>query len=58
MRRFVHEVVTAGPVTRDALTNIQNFLIKLALDCLDWDTLTCDPRFRQFDWSHVRLNYP
>ena len=58
LRRFVHEVVTVNPVTRDALTNIQIFLIELALDCVDWDALARDSRFRRLDWSHARLTAP
>jgi hypothetical protein len=43
---FVREVVTTNPVTRDALPNIHIFLIEFALDCLDWNELVRDPRFR------------
>lgn len=56
--RFVREVVTANPVTGQTLTNIQIFLIEFALDCVDWDALARDPRFRDRDWSHARLTYP
>jgi hypothetical protein len=58
LHRFVREVVTANPVTRDALSNIQIFLIELALGCVDWDALARDPRFRHLDWSRARLTYP
>jgi hypothetical protein len=58
LRRFVHEVVTIDPVTRNALTSIQVFLIELALDCVDWDSLVRDSRFRRLDWSHARLTAP
>ena len=58
LHRFVRDVVTADPVTRDALTHIQIFLIELALDCVDWDALARDPRFRDRDWSHARLIQP
>jgi hypothetical protein len=58
LHRFVRDVVTANPVTRDALTSIQVFLIELALDCVDWDALARDPRFDPLDWSHARLTQP
>lgn len=58
LQRFVHDVVTTNPVTRDALPSIQVLLIELALDCGDWDALARDPRFRQFDWSRARFDYP
>jgi hypothetical protein len=58
LHRFVREVVTANPVTRDALSNIQIFLIELALRCVDWDALARNPRFRHLDWSRARLTYP
>jgi hypothetical protein len=52
---FVREVVTVNPVTREALTSIQVFLIESDLDCVDWIALARDPRFRQLDWSRARL---
>jgi hypothetical protein len=55
LQQFMHEVVTANPVTRDALASVQVFLIESALDCVDWDALARDPRFRHLDWSHARL---
>jgi hypothetical protein len=55
LHQFVREAVTTNPVTRDALTNIQIFLIELALSCVDWDALARNPRFRRLDWSHARL---
>lgn len=58
LRRFAHDVVTVDPVTRDALTSIQVFLIELALDCVDWDSLARDSRLRRLDWSHARLTAP
>jgi len=58
LHQFVREVVTTNPVTRDALTNIQIFLIELALSCVDRDALARNPRFRRLDWSHARLIQP
>jgi len=58
LHRFVREVVTVNPATRDALTNIQIYLIEFALDSVDWDELACDPRFRRFNWSRARLTDP
>jgi hypothetical protein len=58
LRRFVHDMVTVDPVTRDALTSIQVFLIELALDCVDWDSLARDSRFHRLDWAHARLTAP
>jgi hypothetical protein len=58
LHRFVRDVVMANPVTKDALTNIQIFLIDFALDCRDRDALARDLRFRHFDWLHARLAYP
>ena len=58
LRRFVREVVTVNPVTRDALSSIQIFLIEYALDCVDWEALARDPRFRHLDWSQARLTSP
>jgi hypothetical protein len=58
LHRFVREVVTTNPATRGELTNIQIFLIEFALDCVDWDALVRDPRFRHLDWSQARLTYP
>ena len=39
LHRFVRDVVTADPVTREPLSNIQIFLIESALDCVDWEAL-------------------
>jgi len=58
LHRFVRDVVTVNPVTRDALSNIQIFLIESALDCVDWEALARDPRFRRLDWSQARLTAP
>jgi hypothetical protein len=58
LRRFVREVVTVNPVTRDALSSIQIFLIEYALDCVDWEALARDPRFCHLDWSQARLTAP
>jgi hypothetical protein len=58
LHRFVREVVTVNPVTRDTLPNIQVYLIEFALDSVDWDALARDPRFRNFDWSQARLTSP
>jgi len=58
LHRFVREVVTVNPVTGDTLTNIQIFLIESSLDCVDWDALVRDPRFRDLDWSKAHLSYP
>ena len=58
LRGFVREVVTVNPVTRDALSSIQIFLIEYALDCVDWEALAHDPRFRHLDWSQARLTGP
>jgi hypothetical protein len=58
LRRLIHDMVTVDPVTRNALTSIQVFLIELALDCVDWDALARDSRFRGLDWSHARLTGP
>jgi hypothetical protein len=58
LHRFVRETVTTNPETRDALTGVQIFLIEFALDCVDWDALACDPRFRHLDWSKARLTVP
>lgn len=58
LHQFVRDVVAVNPVTGDSLTNIQVFLIESALDCVDWDALARDPRFRDRDWSHARLTYP
>jgi len=56
--RFVRDVVTTNPVNRQDLSNIQIFLIEGSLDCVDWDELALDPRFRRFDWAHARLTLP
>jgi hypothetical protein len=56
--RFVRDVVTTNPVNRQDLSNIQIFLIERALDCVDWDELAREPRFRRFDWAHARLALP
>jgi hypothetical protein len=58
LHAFVRDAVTVNPETGDDLTNIQIFLIEFALDCVDWDGLARDARFRQLDWSHARLNWP
>jgi len=58
MHRFVWEVVTVSPDTRDSLSSIQIFLIEFALNRVDWDALARDPRFRHLDWSRARLTYP
>ena len=58
LRRIIHDMVTVDPVTRDALTSIQVFFIELALDCVDWDALARDSRFRRLDWAHARLTAP
>jgi hypothetical protein len=58
LHQFVRDVVTVDPATRDTLSNIQIFLIEFALDCVDWEALARDPRFRDFDWSHARLTAP
>jgi hypothetical protein len=58
LRRFVRDVVTVAPITRSALTDIQIFLIELALDCVDWNSLARDSRFSLFDWAHARLTAP
>ncbi|WP_406696348.1 hypothetical protein V5E97_35685 [Singulisphaera sp. Ch08] len=55
---FVRDVVTVNPETKHDLTNIQIFLIEIALDCVDWDALARNPRFRHLDWSKARLTYP
>jgi hypothetical protein len=58
LRRFVREVVTADPITHEPLANIQIFLIESALECVDWEAMTRDPRLRRFDWAHARLTQP
>jgi hypothetical protein len=58
LHRFVRDVVTVDPETGDDLTNIQIFLIEFALDCVDWDSLARDTRFRHLDWSRARLTAP
>jgi hypothetical protein len=58
LHRFVRDVVTVNPETKDDLTNIQIFLIEFALDCVDWDALAGDRRFRHLDWPEARLTYP
>jgi hypothetical protein len=58
LHRFVREVVTVNPVTREMLSSIQVYLIEFALDCVDWDALVRDPRLRDRDWAQARLTYP
>ena len=58
LHRFVRDVLTVNPATRDDLTNIQVFLIEFALDCVDWNALVRDPRFSHLDWFHARLTIP
>jgi hypothetical protein len=58
LHTFVRDAVTVNPETGDDLTNIQIFLIEFALDCVDWDELARDTRFRHLDWSRARLNWP
>jgi len=58
LHRFVRDVVTVNPETNDDLTNIQIFLIEIALDCVGWDALARDRRFRHLDWSKARLTSP
>jgi hypothetical protein len=56
LRWFVREVVTVNPATKGPLSNIQIFLLEAALDCVDWETLARDSRFRHLDWSQARLS--
>jgi hypothetical protein len=35
LRRFVHDIVTTNPATKDSLASIQIFLIESALDLVD-----------------------
>jgi hypothetical protein len=58
LHRFVRDIVTVNPATRDSLSNIQIFLIEFALDCVEWETLARDPRFRHLEWSKARLTSP
>jgi len=58
LHRFVRDVVTTNPATHDDLSNIQIYLIELALDAVDWDELAREPRIGRLDWSHAHLTYP
>jgi len=58
LHRYVREVVTVNSVTVPPFTHIQIFLIESALDCVDWDVLARDPRFRDGDWSRAWLTNP
>ena len=58
LHRFVRDIVTADPVTREPLSNIQIFLIESALDCVDWEALARHPQLRHLDWEHAGRSSP
>jgi hypothetical protein len=58
LHKFVRDVVTTNPATHEDLSNIQIYMVELALDAVDWDELAREPRFGRFDWSHAHLTSP
>jgi hypothetical protein len=55
LRRFVHDIVTTNPATKDSLASIQIFLIESPFGLVDWEALARDQRFCDLDWSHAGL---
>ena len=58
LRRFVREVVTTDPDTKQHIMNIQIFLIESALEGVDWEALVRHHRLCHLDWAHARLTQP